>query len=76
MTVAGKRYWYWVAYFADGNAYGAAEVSMTEPLTHGEQVISLQTVLARDAGFSKVVITTWTLLRVEDVSPQVAAALR
>ena len=61
-----ERYAYWVAYVGPGNATAAGEVFTTEPLTRGDQVISLQASIARAVGMPRVVITTWTLLRVED----------
>jgi hypothetical protein len=62
---------YWVAYVAPGNATAAGEVFTPGPITRGEQVLALQADIARAVGMSHVVITTWTLLRVEDTDGQV-----
>jgi hypothetical protein len=66
-----QRHWYWAAYVGPGAAFAAGEVATEGPITSGAQVIALQGVIARAVGLSDVVITTWTLLRVEDTDGQV-----
>jgi hypothetical protein len=53
---------YWVAYVGPGATTSAGEVTLDEPLTRAEQVISLQRDIARAVGMSHVVVTGWTVL--------------
>lgn len=64
------RWFYWVTFAARGGT-GAVEMSQSEPITRGEHVTALQKTLAQNGGWTGAVITSFTLLRVEDTNGQV-----
>jgi hypothetical protein len=64
-----KQWFYWIAYSFTGGA-GATEASFPAPITHGGSLVHLSEQLARNVGSSPVVVTGFTLLRVEDTGGQ------
>lgn len=66
-----KTWFYWIAYsFPNGG--GATEVSFPGPITHGESLTHLSEQITARHRVSPVVVTGFTLLRVED-TPAVTA---
>lgn len=69
-TTAPETWFYWVAFTVRGGT-GAVEMSQSERITRGEHVVALQRTLAQNGRLTGVVVTSFTLLRVEDATGQV-----
>ena len=66
------RTWvYWFAYAAPGGYLGNIQITAGARLTHMEHLNDVRASIAQTSGKPDVVITSWTLMRVEDADGQV-----
>lgn len=70
VPACGRTWFYWVAYSFNGGG-GAVEVSYSVPITRGDHVRDIAKIIGSAGPVRELVVTSWTLLRVEDGAGQV-----